>query len=215
MSLETIASQLLNLAGTFDLRIVLAVFLICLIGEAKLSVPFLLEAIWLSVGYQLGRGALSPSQVILLWLAAQAGKQIGAVILFLVGRAGASSVKRLLDSFSSPFLKRLLFRHIGNMNKLSPLSSAVGRLVGLRIPISLTLGAQHRLKVLCLAVLIYSIAWDGTYIALGAVFHKTVVEPLYVLLYSLLSVAAVYSISTGVHFLRRHVLSKEKEQRRD
>jgi len=224
MSLEAIASQLLTLAGTFKFEILAAIFIICLIGEAKVSVPFLLEAIWLSVGFQLDKGVLSPFQVIAIWLASQLGKQAGAVILFLLGRAGFTGLGKLwkklhLPSLSKKFsfgksknFSRLSLKKVIDLDQLSPFTAALGRMVGLRVPIALALSAKRKLRVLLLGVLIQSIAWDSTYIALGAIFHKTAEKPLFLLLYATLTFIAMYCINLTLQFLlvRFGIKSRQK-----
>ena len=59
---------------------------ICAIGEACLTIPLLLEFIWLNVGMYLGNGQLSFWHMLALWFSAQAGRQIGAVVLYRFGR---------------------------------------------------------------------------------------------------------------------------------
>ena len=78
MSLENVLSQIVGFTATLDPRMAALLFLICAIGEFGISVPYVLESVWLLVGYQLGAGVLSPLEMVGLWLAAQCGRQAGS-----------------------------------------------------------------------------------------------------------------------------------------
>lgn len=208
MNLEAFLQQVLSFTGTFNPHLVLLLFVICSVGEFSLSVPYLLETIWLLTGYHLGTGALSPGQVLLLWLAAQAGRQTGAMALGYLSRFGSTPLMKLYNKYMEASVSRKIsnnnsppIRFIRKTNYFSPFSIAMGRLFWLRIPITLTLGVKRRHKVLSVGVLISSLVWDSTYIAVGLLGASATLKPLQMVLYSLLGLTVLY----GITFAARHL----------
>ncbi len=177
----------------------------CLIGEAVgIFVPYLLETTWLIAGYQASKGILLFGDLILLALMAQLGRQGGALALYGFSRSGSALLTKYKNRFklqmnlseAAPFM---LFRKV---NLLSPFSVALGRLLWLRVPLTLVLGVKRKLKVLLIGVALSSLVYDGTYIILGAVLGTTVaLEPIRVLPYLLAGVTVVYGISFAIRRL--------------
>ena len=205
MNLAEFLSQGLSLVGTFNPKIVVFLFLLCLIGEVVgLSVPYLLETTWLLVGYQLSTRVLSLPDLMLLVLTAQAGRQTGALVLYHIGSSGSTLLtkyknyfKLKIDINDSPPFK--LFRKI---NVLSPFSVALGRLLWLRIPLTLILGTKRKLKVLLLGVSLSSLVYDGIYIALGAIVGTaTALEPIRLILYFLVGLTIMYGVTFAIRRL--------------
>jgi membrane protein DedA with SNARE-associated domain len=111
----------------------------------------------------------------------------------------ASLSERLANNNSLPLR---LFRR---MNHLSSFSVALGRLLGLRIPLTLTLGAKRQFTLLLFGVMLSSLAWDGIYISLGIAGGQAVLEPAEMLLYSLVGLTLLYVITFGVRYLKRRL----------
>jgi len=216
MNLEVIFQQVFNLAGTFNLTLVVFLFLICLIGEFGASVPYLLETVWLVSGYNFGTGVLPLFDLVLLWLVAQVGRQIGATMLYHLGRFGSMPLIRLYHKHFKASLSGKLsennsmpFSFLRRVNFLSPFSIALGRLFGLRIPITLTLGVKKQLRVLLVGIVLSSLVWDGMYIFLGVVMGANVVlKPAQMILYSLIGLTILYAVSFAVRHLWKLRTSK-------
>jgi membrane protein DedA with SNARE-associated domain len=216
MNLEVIFQHIFNLAATFNPTLVIFLFLICLIGEFGASVPYLLETVWLLSGYNFGNGVLPFPDLVLLWIMAQVGRQIGAIMLYYLGQFGsmpliklyrkhfeASLSGRLLDSDAMPLN---LFHRV---NFLSAFSIALGRLFGLRIPLTLTMGVKKQLRTLLFAIVLSSLVWDGMYIFLGAVVGANVVlKPTQMILYSLIGLTILYAVSFAIRRLLKLRASK-------
>jgi membrane-associated protein len=209
MNLEAFFQQAFTLAGTFNLTLVIFLFIICFIGEFGICIPYLLETIWLMSGYNFGTGVIPLTDLLLLWLVAQAGRQAGGITLSYLGRFGSmplikfynrhfeTSVNEKLVENDSPAVG--FFRRI---NFLSPFSVALGRLIWLRIPLSLIMGAKKQLKTLSLGILLSSLVWDGMYIFLGAVVGAhTELKPAEMILLSLIGLTLLYAVS----FAARHL----------
>ena len=97
------------------------------------------------------------------------------------------------------------------LNNPSPFSVAAGRLVGLRIPMAMTMGAKQKLSHLVLGVLLSSIVRDGLYLILGRTVGAAVVpHPLSMLLYSLVGLTVLYVITVGIRYLFRLRSPKSK-----
>lgn len=205
MNLEEFFSQVFSLAGTYSLALATFLFLICFVGEAlAVAVPYALETMWLLAGYQLSKGMMSIPQFLVLLLSAQAGRQTGALVFGMLGRMGITPLKRFLERFKffSSLGQGALARMIQRVNLLSPFSVALGRLLWLRVPLTLLLSAQNKFGVLALAVLISGIVWDCAYVLLGSMVGATVkVEPFYVILLFIAGLTVLYVIG----FIARRV----------
>lgn len=204
MSLEDTVAHLLQFTATFDLRMAGVLFALCAVGEFGLSIPYVLESVWLMTGYHLGAGVLSPLHFVGLWLAAQFGRQVGAVALYQVGRYGSAPLLRWYRQGRMPgFISRVVnSKAARRVNIFSPFSVALGRLFWMRIPLSLTLGARKDLRTLLVGVLISSLIWDAIYILVGLTVGATaVVEPVYMFVYSLAGLTLFYLVTFGVRRL--------------
>jgi membrane-associated protein len=218
MNLEALIQQAFNLAGTFNPTLVIFLFVICFIGEFGICIPYLLETIWLLSGYNFGTGAIPVIDLLLLWLVAQAGRQGGAITLSYLGRFGSMPIIKFYNRhFETSVAEKMaennsatvsFFRKI---NFLSPFSVALGRLLWLRIPISLILGAKKQLKTLSLGILLASLVWDGMYIFLGAVVGAhTTLKPPQMILYSLVGLTIIYVVSFAVRHLWKLGTSRKR-----
>ena len=199
MNLDSILKQIVELTSTLDPRTAAILFGVCAIGEFAVSVPYVLESIWLLAGYQLGAGVLSPLELIGLWLAAQAGRQLGTMALYWVaGRGSVPLVKwyrkrRISAIFSRMAAKSPLFNRI---NLSSPFSVAYGRFFGLRIPLTMALAIKKKPVTLSIGVMLSSLIWDIVLVALGMTVGVTaVLKPVNMLLYSLAGLTFVYLVS--------------------
>jgi len=215
MNLTEFFSQGLALVGAFDLRVLVFLFLLCLIGEAVgLFVPYLFEATWLLIGFQFSQRVVSPVYLMLLLLTCIAGREVGVLALYYISRSGSA----LITKYTDHFMRRVnvndtmpikLFRKIDIL--ASPFSVALGRLLWLRIPLTLILGAKRKLKVLLLGVAISSLIYEGIYLTLGAIVGTTTtLEPFRLILYSLSSLTVIY----GVTFTIRRLINILTKRRR-
>jgi membrane-associated protein len=213
MDFDGIVQEVLNIVGTFNLKLAISLFLLCAIGEFGLfSIPYLLETIWLISGYNLGSGILAPFHMILLWLVAQAGRQTGATLLYVLGQYGSMPFKKLYHRYFEPSLTNkysssnvMPFRFFSKLDYLSPFSIALGRLIGLRIPLTITLGAKKQFRTLLLGVLLSSLIWDGVYIILGLAGGRTALKPTQMVLYSLIGLTILYVVTFSVRQLKRRL----------
>jgi hypothetical protein len=195
--LESFLSQILNILGTFSPQIVVILFLICFVGEGLgFTIPALLETVWLTTGYQLSRGGSPFYYVLALLLTAQAGRQFGSLLFFYLSRLTSGPLLRLTDYLH---LRRAVNKSselIHRVNLLSPYSVAMGRLMGLRVPLTLVLGANRKMKVNALGILISSLVFDGTYVILGAIVGTTpVISPYYIVLFFIAGVALMWGLT--------------------
>lgn len=214
MNFHDFLSQGLSLVGSFNPKIALFLFLVCLIGEASaISVPYLFETTWLAVGYQFSKGVLPFLDLMLLVLMAQVGRQGGALALYSFSRSGTTLLEKYKNRFKlgiggSEAIPLKLFRKI---NLSSPFSVALGMLLWLRIPLILILGAKRKLKILLAGVLLSGLIYDGTYIILGALVGTTKkLEPIDMLLYFLGTLTVIYGITFAIRRLISTLTNKQK-----
>jgi len=209
MNLAYALQQIMAFTATLDPRMAVLLFVICAIGEFGISIPYVLESVWLLVGYQLGASMVSPLHLVGLWFAAQCGRQVGAMALYHVGGFGSTPLIRFYDKLRMTrfFSKVTVEAHAFNrINLSSPFSVGFGRLFGMRIPLTLILGAKKKLKTLSMGILIASIIWDTIYIAVGLTVGATaVVKPLYMFFYSLVGLTLIYLITFLVRRVIRHL----------
>ncbi len=207
-------AQALEITGAFNFKIAVILFLLCSIGEIGFALPYILETIWLIAGYQLGTHTLAPLDLLKIWLVAQAGRQTGSLVLYYSGVLGMRPLKRLYKRFVEPHLPKKSLVPSGLLKRLSnptPISIAAGRLIGLRIPMALTVSARQKLLNLALGVVISSVIWDGVYLIIGSTLGpKVVPKPEYVLLYSVGVLTALYLTIIGVRQLVKVVRSQRK-----
>jgi membrane protein DedA with SNARE-associated domain len=213
--MNALLSQALEITGAFNLKIAVILFLLCSIGEIGFALPYVLETIWLLAGYQLGTHTLLPVDLLKIWLVAQAGRQTGSLILYFSGVLGMRPLRKFYKRFIEPKLPKRQFIPAGLVKHLtnpSPFSIAIGRLVGLRIPMALTVSARHKLTNLVLGVILSSIIWDGVYIIIGSILGpKVVPERQYILLYSVGGLTVLYLSIIGVRYLVKYLRSQKKK----
>jgi hypothetical protein len=205
--LQTLSTRVLDVTGSLNFKIALILFFLCLIGELIIALPYFLEIIWLAAGYQLAQGQLTPLNLLYIWLIAQAGRQAGSLVLYYSSWLGMRPLKKLYKRHIEPRLPKKSFIPPSILKGLanpSAFSVAIGRLVGLRLPIALTMCARQKLATLALGVLLSSIVWDGVYLILGGTVSATFrPSPESMLLYSLGVLVFLYLSTLGIRQLFR------------
>jgi membrane-associated protein len=215
MDVQAILEQVIDLIGTASPQVAFILFALCAIGEFGFSIPFLLETVWILCGYQVSRGLLSPYSLIFLISGTIAGREAGSIILYHLSRYGSMPLIRF---YHRRFEKKMADKEAvpekiaRGLAHLSPFTVAIGRLMWLRIPLTLTLGAQRRLGTLTVAVLLAALAWDGAYIILGATVGTTVMaRPVNMVLYSIAGLSLLYGVTFAVRHIRKLVAAKRRE----
>jgi membrane protein DedA with SNARE-associated domain len=205
-------SQALEITSDFNLKIAIVLYLLCAIGEIGFGIPYILETIWLLAGYNLAHHKLSLSDLIMIWLVAQAGRQTGSIALYYSGVLSMAPLKKFYRRFieprirSKPFIPSWIAKHLSNP---SPFSVAIGRLLGLRLPVALAMSARHRLSNLALGVFISSLIWDGIYIIIGITVGN-VIKTEYVVVYSVAGLTALYILVLVVRYWIQKRSAKHK-----
>ncbi|MDO8473368.1 MAG: hypothetical protein Q7T05_06065 [Dehalococcoidia bacterium] len=199
----------LGLLTSLDPRTLLLLIVVCAVGEFAVGIPYVLESIWLLMGYYLGTHALSFSTLLVLWVAAQFGRQAGSMGLYYTARVGTYPLARLYRKLRiSRFIPRAVqnSKVLDRMSRPSPFSIAVSRLMGLRVPMALMSAARHDVKSLMLGVLLSSIVWDTVYIVVGlTVGAKAGLKPVEMLLVSLGGLTVLYAVLFGIRRLTKSV----------
>ena len=199
--------------GTFNIQLVCLLFLLCSLGEILLaSVPYLLETVWLMAGYSLAAGTLSPLQVLLLWLAAVAGRETGVLLLFSVSRLGSLPLTKLYQKYLEKRFKKFsgnetwLSRISSKMDSyLSPFTIALGRLIGLGTPLTVLMGVKKKYKMLFLGVILSSFIFDGIFLVVGMVVGtNTMVKPAEMILFSLIGLTVFYLVVFSIRQILKY-----------
>jgi membrane-associated protein len=214
--LDNFLQLILGFIGTYNAKLLIALFIICAIGEFHISIPYLLETIWLLSGYYVATGEFTPFQFILLWLVSLLGRLTGAIGLFYLAYFGSTPLINLYRKYfkgnlsdkltSNPITRSKWFR---NVNLFSPFSVAMGRLFWLRIPLTLFLGARKQIRALVLGILISSVVWDAIYILLGVAGGAVALKPMSMILYSLIGLTAFYVLTFAVRRLASQFSHKD------
>ena len=212
--LSGLLSQVLTATSSFNLKIAILLFLLCSIGEIGFALPYVLETIWLLAGYQLGTGDLQLGELLKIWLVAQAGRQTGSLVLYYSAVLGLAPLKKVYKKYiesrlpKRQFIPASITKHLTNPN---PISIAIGRLVGLRIPMALTMGARQKLLHLALGVLISSIIWDGIYIIIGRTVGSVLPKTEFMVLYSVGGLTVVY---ISVLVIRHKIIQRQEAKKK-
>jgi membrane protein DedA with SNARE-associated domain len=214
MDLEGLLQNIVQLTATFNLQLAIPLCIISLIGEIWVSVPLLLELVWLNVGINLGKGLLSPWHMLGFFAASQVGRQIGALVLYRIAMFGLPALNKFYHWLRLDVLFNKFQTKSGNavnrINLASPFSIAFARLMAMRIPIAIVLAAKKRPGMLSLGVLISSVIFDGIYISIGAIFGRVLDIPsVYMVLISVGLLAMIYLIT----FLVKMLLRRRREAR--
>jgi membrane-associated protein len=213
MSLSGFLSQVLEITSTFNPKIAVILYLLCAIGEVGFTLPYILETVWLLAGYHLAKHDLFPQDVLYLWLVAQAGRQTGSIALYYSSMLGMIPIKKFWNKHIQPRLPKKQFIPPGIMKSLTnptPFSIAVARLIGLRIPMAVTMSIKQKLSHLALGVLLSSIVWDGIYLIVGSTVGDKIPKPINMLLYSLGGLTGLYLVTLGVRYLFRLRAARNK-----
>ncbi len=210
MDLNSIFQEVVNFAGTFNPYLILAIYLMLIVGEFSISIPYLLETIWILTGYHAITGLYSPQQVIALMLVALSGRETGAVIFYILILYGSAGVIRLYRRFfpsteQNDVAENRVLRRI---NFLSPFSVAFGRLFYLKVPLTIVLGLKRKPWILFIAVAIHSLIWDSIYVIIGVVGGNAQLSSGRLLIYSLGSITIIYAVSFLIRRLSRLRLFK-------
>jgi membrane protein DedA with SNARE-associated domain len=115
------------------------------------------KSCWLLAGYSVAAGTLSLFHLVLLWLVALAGREMGVLLLFSVSRLGSLPLTRIYQKYVGARVKKFS----GNDNwfsktlqklesYISPFTVALGRLLGLGTPLTVLLGVKKQYRVLFL-----------------------------------------------------------------
>jgi hypothetical protein len=203
MDLEGILQNIVDFTATLDPRMAVLLLVICAIGEAGLTVPLLLETIWMTVGLNFYNGNLTFWHMLGLWCSAQVGRQIGAVVLYRIGRFGLPALTKFYHFIHLDRIFNKLMSRAGAVNRInlaSPFSVAFGRLVGMRIPMTLVLAAKKKPWILALGVCMASVIFDGLFICVGIILGKIEVKPAYTILITVGVLVVIYLATFLIRF---------------
>ncbi|MBI4267480.1 MAG: hypothetical protein HY662_01695 [Chloroflexi bacterium] len=215
MDIEVLLQQVLNFAGTFNLQLLGFLFLVCFIGEFGFAAPYLLETLWLLSGYHLFTGTFSISQVLSLWLVAQFGRQGGATLIYYSSLLGSKPLARLYSKYQTSAAQKLPifdaspFKLLRNFNFFSPFSVTMGRLLWLRIPITIALGVRKQLGTLALGIALSSVIWDSIYILVGVAGGRVIVKPVQMVLFSVVGLTTLYATTFAIRRLSRRIKNRK------
>ena len=92
---------------------------------------------------------------------------------------------------STPSLPARLLRRI---NLLSPFSITFGRLIWLRVPLTIILSMRRQRKLVVESVALFSVVWDGIYLLIGVIGGNATVSPTRFVLYSVIGLTVLYTI---------------------
>jgi len=90
-----IFQQAISLTSSFNLWLIITIFAITMVAEFGLSIPYLLETIWLLTGYHTIGGDISPVSVVAFCTISLIGREIGAVALYKIAGYGRGPLARL------------------------------------------------------------------------------------------------------------------------
>lgn len=166
----------LDITGDFNLKIALGILLLTIIGEANLHVPLLMESVWLVMGYQAGTSSSAIADLVVLFLIAQSGRQIGMSAIYYIFESVNAPLSRLFARSlgSNRYYKKYAqHKYLTSVEFLSVPSATLGMMTPLNGPIKVILVVKRKLKTLLVSTLLSGMTFDATYIVMGGVFHIT------------------------------------------
>ncbi len=210
-----------------------------LIGEFGLSIPYLMETVWLFSGYSFASGNIAIEHLFLFGTVGIIGRIAGASALFYIswhgkrplgvfalrylgaaaarvtgafrplqrlvaalGSAMRWALARVLQSAGSKVSDGRTLVLFGRSLRLSPFTVALGRLLWMRLPLTITLGVRKQPRSLLLGVVIFSVIWDGAYIVFGILGGRGGLEPLQMVLYPVGAMTLISATAFGYRRLR-------------
>ncbi len=201
---------------TFTPQLIALVFVISLIGEAFLfSIPLVFELIFIFAGVNFSTGKLPLIDLLLLMTASLLGREAGALILFWLSRMSTNIFWKLVTRRypKKNLIENTPFKFLRHLDAISPFGVALGRLLWLRIPLTLILGARRRLKTLVLGIAISSVIYESVYVGLGAIVGKTVdVDSPLIFLSMAIGLGLLYLIAFGSRIAIRKLKNRRKEK---
>ena len=235
--------QVLGLAAVFNPWLLLVVFGMTLIAEFGLSVPLLLESVWLFTGYSFTSGSISIEQLVMFMAVGLVGRLLGGTIVFYLAWYGQRFIGvplfRFLKTRGGALISRYKplqrvasviqntihgafsraggggcaddggIRILGRRFRISPLTVACGRLVGLRWPITLFLGVKRQRTKLLLGIAIFSVVWDAAYLLFGMVGGKSGLSQMQMVFIPIGIVVTVSALIFGFKRVRSFLKSRK------
>jgi hypothetical protein len=201
----TLAQQILTFAGTFNGWLILSVFIMLFLGEFSIALPYVLETLWILVGYNVSNGSFTVIHLLELWLIGLFARFLGALTLYSIAGFGRGPLLKVYNRFFGKAIADVVSgtkagtslpaRFLRRINLLSPFSVAFGRLIWLRVPLTILLSMRRQLRTLLIAVVLFSFVWDGTYLLIGVIGGNIKVSATSIILYSLIGLTFLYSVS--------------------
>jgi membrane-associated protein len=127
VDLGVIFQQVINLTGSFNTGLILAIFLLTLISEFGFSPPYLIESIWLFVGYHIAKGMITPEFIVLFFLTSLVGRQVGAFTLYKLSGFGSTPFTRLYNRIIDSRLKEREMENWFRRLALNPIANLIAK----------------------------------------------------------------------------------------
>jgi membrane-associated protein len=208
--IHEISNEVLALTGSLNVWLAIAIFGLLFTSEFGISIPYLMETIWILVGFHARSASLPLFDIPILMAVAVLGRSCGATVLYRLTGLGRNRITRiyqrlfaaLLDSRSKD--KSFTGKILSKVNLFSPFSIAFGRLMWLKIPLTLTMSLKQNLKVLLAGIALSSIIWDLVYILIGMVAGSAQLKSYQTVLFSLAALSIIYVVIYVVRRLIYH-----------
>jgi hypothetical protein len=239
MNFSAISAGILGLSSSFTPWLLLAIFIITMVAQFGVFVPYLLESIWLFSGYNVILGVIPPLALVALCLVGIIGREVGSGAFFYVSSCGSEplerfyrrriqprlaarrgearpgplkrGVARLLTSIFCKDLEAQTVHIFGRPLRFSPFNVALGHFLWMRVPIIMTLGLKGKMRPLLLGVALFSVISDGVYILIGILGGTEGVSRTMMLLYPLGLMALIFGTSFGVRRMSRQLAARKVE----
>lgn len=103
-----IIGQVMDLTAIFSSWLLLAIFLMVLIAEFGLSIPYLMETVWLFSGYNFAIGNITIEQIFLFCLIGLIGRIVGSAVLFYISWYSKTALGLLFFGYCKPRVIRII-----------------------------------------------------------------------------------------------------------
>lgn len=201
MDLAVITKEIIAFTGTFNPWLIISLFILLVLNEFGFFIPCLLETVWILVGFNLHANNISLYQAVLLILTSLAGRIIGSYLLFRLSGLSSGWITKIYQRWFKPTLtdsvmnsNSLPARLLRKTNLLSPYPVAFGRLLWLKIPLTMTLGIKNHLKALVLGVILSSFVSDTAIVVIGYISGSIKLNTFQAVTYSMGGLITIYAV---------------------
>jgi membrane-associated protein len=132
VGVEQIFQQAISLTGSFNLWLILTIFMLTITAEFGLGIPYLLETIWLLVGYHAMGGAISPTSVFVFCIISLIGREVGASMLYKISSSRINPLSKIVNRLSNMEMDNLSTSNPVKKYLVNPITKVLNKMLSVQ-----------------------------------------------------------------------------------